>query len=162
VKKLVVFYSYKGNTRLIAGNIAQMIEADLLEIKPQKEMRSKGLMRYFFGGLQVLFGKKPPLKEFDKDPNEYDIIFIGTPVWFYRQTPPIKTFMEDHLPSKKMLAFFCSYEGDLGKTFDNMNNWASGNEVLGEKTFFAPMKKEQLKTIKVAREWALSLMESLE
>jgi flavodoxin len=162
LRTLVVFYSYEGNTRLIAGNIAQMIDADLLEIKPQKEMRSKGIMRYFFGGLQVLFGSKPPLKEFDKEPNEYDIIFIGTPVWFYRQTPTIRTFMEDHLSKKHMLAFFCSYEGDLGKTFVNMNSWASGNEVLGEKAFFAPLKKDQLKTIRSAREWALSLMESLE
>lgn len=162
MKKLVVFYSYEGNTKLIAGNIAQAIEADLLEIKPQKEMRSKGFMRYFFGGLQVLLGKKPPLKDLDKNPNEYDIIFIGTPVWFYRQSPPIRTFMEDHLPSNKKLVFFCSYEGDLGKTFKNLNGWALDNEVLGENTFFAPKKKDQIKTIKTARDWALSLVESLE
>ena len=161
MKKLVVFYSYEGNTKLIAGNIAQVIEADLLEIKPEKEMRFKGFMKYIFGGLQTVLGRKPPLKEFDKDPNDYDIIFIGTPVWAYRQSPPIKTFMEDHLPTGKMLAFFCSNEGNIGKTFENMNGWASGNEVLGEKDFIAPLQKDQIKTIKTARDWALSLMESL-
>jgi len=161
VKKLVIFYSYEGNTKLIAENIAQVIEADTLEIKPKKEMRSKGFMKFIWGSIPVIFKRKPPLKEFDKDPNNYDIIFIGTPVWAYRQSPPIKTFMEDHLPKNKMMAFFCSYEGKYGKTFDNMNEWAIGNEVLGEKAFFAPKKKDQLKTIREARDWALSLMESL-
>jgi flavodoxin len=139
-----------------------MIEADILEIKPLKEMRSKGFIKYIFGGLQTLFGKKPTLREFDKNPNEYDVIFIGTPVWFYRQTPPIRSFMEDHLPKGKKLVFFCSYEGDLGKTFKNMNKWASNNEVLGESAFFAPKKKDQIKTINTARNWALELVRSLE
>jgi flavodoxin len=161
LRKLVVYYSHDGNTRLIAENIAQVIEADILELKPEKEIGSKGFMKFIWGGRQAMMGTKPPLKKFEIDPNEYDIIFIGTPIWAFRQSPPIKTFMEDHLPKKKMMAFFCSYEGNYGKTFENMREWSIGNEVLGEKAFMAPLKQDQIKTIKEARDWALSLMESL-
>ena len=162
MKKLVIYYSHDGNTKLIAQNIAQVIEADTLEIHPKREVHSKGFLKYVWGGRQALMGTKPPLEDFDKDPNDYDVIFIGTPVWAFRQSPPIKTFMEDHLPKGKKLVFFCSNEGNIGKTFDNMNGWSSENEVLGQKDFIAPLQKDQIKTIKTARDWALELVRSLE
>jgi len=50
MKKPVVFYSFEGNTKLISESIAEAIGADLMEIKPQKEMRSKGFMKFVWGG----------------------------------------------------------------------------------------------------------------
>ncbi len=50
MKKLVIFYSFEGNTKLIAENIAQAIGADLLELKPKKKMKSKGFMKFVWGG----------------------------------------------------------------------------------------------------------------
>ena len=54
MKPLIVFYSFEGNTKLIAEKIAQTVDAEALELKPQKEIRTKGFMKYFWGGKQVL------------------------------------------------------------------------------------------------------------
>ena len=49
MKKLVVFYSYEGNTKFIAKTIAESINEDILELKPVKDMDSKGFMKFIWG-----------------------------------------------------------------------------------------------------------------
>jgi len=161
LKKLVVFYSYEGNTKLLAETIAGAIDADILEIKPEKEMSSKGFMKFVWGGSKVYMGSKPKLKPLSKDPNKYDIIFIGTPIWAWTHTPTIKTFMTEHLPKGKKMAFFCSNEGNPGKAFEKMIKMAEGNEVIGSKDFFAPLKKDKEKTLENVKNWALSIAPTL-
>ena len=57
MEKIVIFYSFEGNTKLIAENIAKTIGADLLELKLKKEMKSKGFMKYFWGGKAAIMKK---------------------------------------------------------------------------------------------------------
>ena len=92
-KKLVVFYSFEGSTRLLAEIISKELNADILECKPIKDMKSKGLSKYFWGGTQVVTKKMPDLVEFLVDPNDYEAIIIGTPVWAYTYSPAIRTFL---------------------------------------------------------------------
>lgn len=61
MKKLVVFYSFEGNTKFLAEAIAKGIKADILELKPEKDLKTKGFFKYPLGGVQVVFGKKPKL-----------------------------------------------------------------------------------------------------
>lgn len=156
MKTLVIFYSYEGNTRLVGETIAKELGADLEEIKPVKEMTSKGSMKFMWGGRQAIMGSKPELKPLEKDLDRYDLLIIGTPVWAWRPTPPIKTLLEDHLPERK-LAFFCSHEGGPGKTFEKMKQMAGDAEVISEMDFFAPLVKEKEQTLKKAMEWANKL-----
>ncbi|MFA6529068.1 MAG: flavodoxin [Candidatus Gracilibacteria bacterium] len=95
MRKLVVFYSFEGSTKLLAKAIAETIEADILELKPKKEtVKSHGFAKYFWGGKQVLFKQKPVLEKFDKNPDDYDVIFLGTPVWSWTYTPAMRSFLE--------------------------------------------------------------------
>lgn len=45
MKKLVVFYSFEGNTKFLAEAIANEIKADILELKPKKEIKTKGFFK---------------------------------------------------------------------------------------------------------------------
>jgi len=45
-KILVVYYSFEGSTRLMAETIAHELKADVLELKPVKDLQSKGFMKY--------------------------------------------------------------------------------------------------------------------
>ncbi len=158
MKSIVVFYSYEGNTRLVAENIANSIGADIIEIKPEKEMKSKGVMKFLWGGRQAMMGVKPPLREIKKDLNSYDLIFIGTPVWAWSPAPPIRTFLEDHLPKGKRIALFSSCEGGGGKTFEKMTEMARGCRVIGTLESLAPLKREKENTLQKAKVWAKGLI----
>ena len=115
-KALVIFYSFEGNTKFIAENIAHEIGADTLELKPKDDVSSKGFMKYFWGGKQVFMKHSPELFPLDKNPNDYNILFIGTPVWAFSFTPTLKTFFEQNHFENKKIALFCCHGGGKMKT----------------------------------------------
>ncbi len=156
----MAYYSYEGNTRLLSERIAEEIGADLLEIKPKKEMRTKNFMKFVWGGSQVVMGKEPELLPLERDPSEYDLIFVGTPVWSWRPAPPVRTFLKKYFPRGKKTAFFCSCEGGPGKTLIKMEEMAKDPDVVGTMEFFAPLKKDRDVTLKKAAEWAASVISS--
>ena len=78
MKKLIVFYSFDGNTKLIAENIADEIGADLLELKPVKEITRNNFMKIFAGGKQAMTKAEPELLPFSIKPEDYDLILIGS------------------------------------------------------------------------------------
>jgi flavodoxin len=153
LKKLVVFYSFEGNTRFVAETIAGKVGADLLELRPQKEISTHGFMKYFWGGRQATMKKKPELLPIDKDPDDYDLIYLGTPVWAFTFAPPLRTFLTGHPPVRKQIALFCCYEGGLGKTFENFRMLLNDNEILSEKTFLHPLRQKD-QTQAQAEQWA--------
>jgi len=157
MKKLVIFYSFEGNTRHIAENIAEAVGADLLELKPKKDVSSSGFMKFFWGGRQVVLGKKPELNEFDKNPEDYDVIFIGTPVWAFTYAPALRSFFSKICIKNKKIALFCCNGGNKGKTFDAMREELKDNHILGEIEFVEPIKGEQGKA-SMARQWALDMI----
>lgn len=58
---LVVYFSFDGNTKFIAENIAKTISADIIELKTSKKYPTEGFRKYFWGGQSVIFGEKPKL-----------------------------------------------------------------------------------------------------
>ncbi|KKK44696.1 MAG: hypothetical protein Lokiarch_15860 [Candidatus Lokiarchaeum sp. GC14_75] len=70
LKKLIVYYSLTGNTRFIAETLKDPIEADILELKPIKELNADSTSRFIWGGYQSTMKKKPKLMDFDIKPLE--------------------------------------------------------------------------------------------
>ena len=141
----VIYYSFEGNTRLVAQAIAAQTGAELLELKPQKELATHGFMKYFWGGKQAVMKEKPALLPLEHRPGEYDLIFLGTPVWAFTFAPPLQTFLADYPVHNKQIALFCCDEGSKGKTFANLRAALTENEILGELELVAPLKKEPTK-----------------
>lgn len=154
MKKIVIFYSFEGNTKLIAENIAKTIDADLLELKPKKEIKSKGFMKYIWGGKAVIMKTKPELFPIDKDIQKYDVLLIGTPVWAWTYAPPLNTFFTAYSLSNKKIALFCCYSGGEGKIFDKMKKNLKNNQILGEIGFRDPLKIATENNIQKAKDWA--------
>jgi flavodoxin len=139
----IIYYSFEGNTRLAAQTIAAQTGAELIELKPQKELATHGFMKYFWGGKQAVMKEKPALLPLERRPEEYDLIFLGTPVWAFTFAPPLHTFLAEYPLQDKKIALFCCDEGGLGKTFTNLRAILTGNEILGELELNAPLRKER-------------------
>jgi len=92
-KILIVYYSLTGNTQFIAETLRDTIEADILELKPIKELKANSGTRFMWGGYQSTMKKKPKLMDFDINPLEYDLIILGTPVWAWNISPPMRSFL---------------------------------------------------------------------
>lgn len=161
MKNLVVYYSLDGNTRFISQAIAGVTNADILELKLKKDdTKLKGFKKYFWGGKQVVTREKPELKPFDKNPRDYDLIFIGTPVWAWRHAPAIETFFSEVNLAGKKIALFCCHEGSKGKTLEKMENKLSGNEIVGKIDFEQPLQHNKDADSERAKAWANGILKN--
>ncbi|NMC06483.1 MAG: flavodoxin [Candidatus Lokiarchaeota archaeon] len=160
-KILVVYYSFEGNTKIIADTIAEAAGADTLRLEVQKEQQSHGFIKYLWGGRQVVMKSKPKLvMPFDKHASDYDVIFIGTPVWAFNFAPALRTFFSSVALTGKKIALFCSCGGDRRKTFENMRAQLPGNEFLGEFEAVDPLKHDLDGQRQRAADWARKMLES--
>lgn len=153
MKKLVIFYSSSGNTKFIAEEIATAIDADIMELKPKNDIPTKGIMNQIKAFIQV-----PELYPLTKKVDDYDAIFIGSPVWAWTYAPVLKTFFTNENICNKKIALFCCYGGSAGKTFMNMRKALKGNEIIGEIGFKDPLTKDKVNSSNRVREWAREIV----
>lgn len=157
---LVVYYSFESNTKLIAESIAEETGSDILELEVVKPI-SNDTTKYVAGGKQVVLKEKPKLIPYDFKPENYDILFIGTPVWAWSYTPALRTFFSKNIIKNKKIALFSCNGGDNGKTFENMKKALPNNEFLGELQFYEPLTTGKQKNIDLAKTWARKLVSSM-
>lgn len=154
MKTLVVYYSHDGNTRFIAETIAGAINADMAALKPKRTLNASGMMMIAWGVRQLVSQSEPKLLPLEKNPADYDLIILGTPVWTYTLAPPVRTFLKQNAMSGKKIALFCCHGGQKGKTLENMKELLNGNIILGENDFMEPVSYEQEDSRKKAITWA--------
>jgi len=152
-KTLIIFYSFEGSTRFVSDAIAQEIKADILELKVRDEIKTKGFMKYFWGGRQVFQKKSPELLPFDRDPDSYELIFIGTPVWAFTYAPALRTFFNKIKLKDKKIALFCCHEIGQAKAIENMKKELEGNDIISENDFVNVLKTPRQNSLD-AKLWA--------
>ena len=157
-KILIVFYSLTGNTKLIAETIAGTIGADILELKPIKELNAKSGMRYMWGGAQATMKKKPKLKDFSINPLEYDLIFLGTPVWAWTFSPPIRSFLSKFDLSGKKLALWTCSAGDGKKAMERFKEALNDMDIIASIRFQQPLETNPEEAKREASNWAKKLV----
>lgn len=109
MKSLVVYYSRTGTTKKVAKKIAGMLGSDIEEIIDTKKRGGPfGFMIAVKDGGQR---KMTTIKEPEKDPSEYDIIIIGTPIWAGAMTPAIRTYISEKKDGFPGIALFCTHGG---------------------------------------------------
>jgi len=121
LNSLVVYYSRKGTTRKIGELISNEAEWEFEEIIDIK--KRKGFIGFLKSGKDATFKKLADIKEIQKNPELFDLIILGTPIWNRRMTPAIRTYITEFKNKIKDVAFFCTEGGSGGqKTFDSMEN----------------------------------------
>ncbi|MCR5536862.1 MAG: hypothetical protein K6F05_05545, partial [Succinivibrio sp.] len=106
VKALVVYYSLTGHTEAMAQTIAADVKGDLFRLEvvnaypKQQKQREKRIKKEFTG-------KLPALKALPKVA-DYDVIFIGYPVWYSKLPPALTSFLKKSKLADKKVAFFCT------------------------------------------------------
>ena len=135
-KKLIIYFSYTGNTKKIANMIKDKLNCDTLELQPvipystdyqtvvDEEQRMEGA------------NHMPAIQEINIDLASYDTIIIGTPVWWYREAPVIRTFLNKYDLSNKNIYLYATNAGWLGKTFIELKKLCKGNVISTQNIVF--------------------------
>ena len=149
-KILVTYFSWSGNTKVIAEKIHTQVGGDIFRIEPvtpypddyqetaygiAKEQKDKGI--------------HPPIK--NTDISSYDVIFVGAPAWWYTMAPPVMTFLEQNNFEGKIIVPFVTHGGGGSYTIDkDMAKLAKGAKVLSP---FVVANRGNSNTDKNITEW---------
>ncbi len=150
-KKLVAYFSASGVTAQVAKELAAAAGADLFEIRPvtpytkedldwmndksrsSVEMKDKGF--------------RPPVAEKLANMADYDVIFLGFPIWWYVAPTIICTFLEQYdLRGMTIIPFATSGSSEIGKTNAEIGPSAPGSILLEGKRFPASVSDDELKS----------------
>lgn len=160
-KTLIVYYSLTGNTKFISEAIKEALNSDILELKPVKELKAEGSSKFFWGGAQAIMKKKPKLESFDISPLDYDLIFIGTPIWAGRFSPPIRSFLSKFDLSGKNLALWMCCGGDGQKSMEKFKENLSHANIISTNWFKEPLQQNSEDFKERAITWAKEVEENL-
>ncbi len=147
-KKLVVYYSYTGHTKMIVESIKNKFKCDILEIKPIKPYSEDYDLVVSEEQNNSSSEKMPEIEKIDVDLKQYDKIIVGTPVWWYTIAPVIRTFLtQNDLTGKKIIPF-ATNAGWLGHTFQDIKKLCPNSIVEKEMNivFTENYKENQLVT----------------
>lgn len=95
---------------------------------------------------------RPAIANWVENMAQYDTVFVGFPVWWYREPSIIDTFAEAYDFSGKTIVPFCTSGGSgLGPSGENLQKLTKTAKVLPGERFSGRVSAEELKR------WAKSL-----
>ncbi|HBN09976.1 MAG TPA: hypothetical protein DD435_15490 [Cyanobacteria bacterium UBA8530] len=130
MKTLVLYYSFGGTTRRLAEAIARSVGADLAEIRSAVPLETREDVSRL-----IEARKKFEILPLEKDPADYDLIFLGSPVWAFQLAAPLKSFLIQKKIEKKKVALFCTYRLFPGLALWNLSRALRGNKILAKTAF---------------------------
>lgn len=156
-KTLIVYYSASGNTKYIAETMAKIIDADLAELVPKKKMNVSGVGYLGWGVRQLVRKEEREIEPISYNVADYDLIIIGTPVWTYTLTPPVRTFLKENNFGGKDVAVFCCHDGDKAHTLEDMIAGMPGSNCVGQIDFMSVLRSDRNGAARKAEKWVKKL-----
>lgn len=148
-RKLVAYFSASGVTAKVAEALSEAIGADIFVIDPKipytmadlnwmnKNSRSSIEMRDN--------NSRPEIAELRDSMDEYDVIFVGFPIWWYVAPTIINTFLESYnLSGKTIVPFATSGGSGMGKTNEKLQPSCPNSVLLEGKLFKSKVTKAEL------------------
>jgi flavodoxin len=150
MKSLVVYYSRTGKTKFAAETIAAQLSADIEEIVDQK--KRAGPIGWLNAGKAATREETTKIASLKYLPANYDLIVLGTPVWAWRPTPAIRTYIKQTDLTAKKVAFFLTSDGDPKQAAERTKALFSNSIFTGELSLISPLKDKE-STEKRITEW---------
>ena len=126
-KTVVIYYSNGGNTKAVANVIKQLLQCDIAEIKSDEAYKQKNILKLKnLVQEQIQSGYIPKTNK--TDISNYEVIFLGSPVWKSHVSLPVKSFLINNNFNNKTIIPFYTFGGKANKKqLDNEINEYSKN-----------------------------------
>ena len=124
-KKLVAYFSASGVTAKVADLLADAVGADIHEIRPKVPYTKADLNwmdKKSRSSIEMADKKiRPEIAESNVRIEEYDVVFLGFPIWWYVAPTIVNTFFESHdFSGKKIVLFATSGGSKFGNTVEEL------------------------------------------
>ena len=149
-KSLVTYFSASGVTKKVAEKLAEAAGADLFEIKPEvayTEADLNWMDKKSRSSIEMNDKSfRPAISEKFNNMEDYDVVYIGFPIWWYVAPTIINTFLESYDFSGKTIVLFATSGGSgFGNTVAELKRSVSDTTVIKEgKVFNSGVSKDQL------------------
>jgi diketogulonate reductase-like aldo/keto reductase/flavodoxin len=138
-KTLVAYFSATNTTRPLAEYAADILSADLYEIVPENPYTEADLAYYTNGRAdreQNDSSARPAISGGVESMADYDVIFLGYPIWHGQAPRIISTFLESYdFTGKTIIPFCTSHSSGIGSSDTNLHTLASGASWLAGRRF---------------------------
>ena len=142
MKTLVAYFSASGSTRKLAKNLAEVLGADVFEIKPETPYTGKDLNwnnSQSRSSVEMADKNSRPALAESADVSAYDTIFLGFPIWWYVAPHIVNSFLESgDFSGKKIVVFATSGGSGFGNTLAELKpscadsvTWIEGKVFRG-------------------------------
>ena len=124
-KKLVAYFSASGVTAKVADMLADAVGADIYEIRPEVPYTKADLNWMDKKSRSTIEmndkTSRPALADKDANVEQYDTIFLGFPIWWYKAPTIMNTFLESYdFTGKRIILFATSGGSKFGKTVEEL------------------------------------------
>ena len=150
-KVLVAYFSATGTTKGIAERLAGAIEADLYEIAPETPYSMADLDWHDNTSRSSVEmadrASRPAIAGAAPDFAAYDVVFVGFPIWWYREPSIIDTFVESNalaLAGKTVVPFATSGGSGMGDSSANLQALAPAAKVVEGRRFRGSASADEL------------------
>ena len=134
-KILVSYFSASGVTAKVAEKIAKAENADLFEIRPEVPYTKADLdwtNKQSRSTLEMSDPEcRPALTVGAVDMAQYDVVFVGFPIWWGREPSVVDTFLDAYDFSGKKIVPFCTSGGSgIGRTAERIQGIVGKDAVV--------------------------------
>ena len=120
-KTLVLYYSENGTTKTVAEELQKQLGADIEAVEAVEPYTGDFQATIQRGNKERESGKWPTIKPIKKNIAEYDVIFLGYPIWFGTYANPMVTLVKEQDFAGKTIVPFCTFgSGGLNTSTANL------------------------------------------
>ena len=138
-KALVAYFSLTVSTTKLAKRIADAAKADIFQIRPAVPYSAADLdwtNPKSRSSVEMKDKTYRPAIADSLDASDYDVVFVGFPIWWYVAPTVVNTFLESiDLKGKKVVPFATSGGSGIGNTSRELAVSCSGAEVVAGRRF---------------------------
>ena len=149
-KVLIAYFSATNNTEGIANHLDAILDADLYEITPETPYTSADLNYNTdcrANREQNDASARPAISGSVDNMEQYDVIFLGYPIWWGQAPKIIYTFVESYNLSGKTIVPFCtSGSSGIGSSAMNIHSLANGATWLDGRRFSGSASRSTVET----------------
>ena len=148
---LVAYFSATGNTERVAGHIAEATGGDLFELTPSDPYTDEDLNWTDENSRVVYEYENPDARDTElvtytpENWADYDVVFIGYPIWWYDAAWPVEGFVEENdFTGKTVIPFCTSSSSGLGESGARLAELAGTGTWLEGQRFRSSASQEEV------------------